>query len=287
MSFCRKMPGSVPSVAEDSAGEMYLFGEEYPIPKGIVAETSRRHLTSNGCRLMHRREPEKHNTEDEDQTGTESRTAHGPELRRVSPSLTDHHQSAAMEAAEDNLQQNSNEFGRLERRASSIAVQSAAPCKEKEQQVAKQAANLTYLEPEITEDGRFTEAPDSSPPAPVRLSRLKQHIRENIMLLFYTPAGKMSRRKPFAECDSVGKLFGQAVAAKAFGPRDERLKLDGNVLSVCFGAGQSDVGQDLRIIRDSRDDFDILVDAIECRGWWRERNGFLVGSGILEVRAMG
>lgn len=230
---------------------------------------------------MHRREPEKHTTEDEDQSGTESRTAHGPERRRVSPLLTDHHQRAAVEAAEDNLQQNSSEFGRLERRASSIAVQSAAPCKEKAQQVAKQAAHLTYLEPEIT------EAPDSSPPAPVRPSRLKQHIRENVMLLFYTPAGKMSRRKPFAECDSVGKLFGQAVAAKAFGPIDERLKLDGNVLSVCFGAGQSDVGQDLRIVQDSRDDFDILVDAIECRGWWRERNGFLVGSGILEVRAVG
>lgn len=234
---------------------------------------------------MHRRESEKPNSEIRVPNGTESPTAHSLELPRLSPSLTDHHRSALMEGVENNLQQSFNEFGRPESRARSIAGPSAAPYQEKEQRIAKQAVDLTHWEPEIIEDDGLTESLAFPPPATITPSRLKQHMRENVMFLFYTPAGKVSRCRPFAECDTVGKLFGQANAAKVYGPTDERLKPDGNVLSICFGAGQSDVGEDMRVVEGSRGDFNIVLDAIERRDWWREKDGVLMGSGILEVRS--
>ena len=140
---------------------------------------------------------------------------------------------------------------------------------------------------ETIEDSDFMEIRASPPSTTVKSAQLRHHIRENVVLLFYTPAGKKSLVKSFGDCESVYKLFGQAVGAKAFGPSDERWKPEGNVLSVCFGAGQSDVGQDLRVVEGDKEAFDALVEAIEQRDWWRERNGAITGSGTLEVRAVG
>src|SRR4051812_44570339 len=48
-------------------------------------------------------------------------------------------------------------------------------------------------------------------------TNLRRHIRDKVMLHFYTLSGKWSHTRSFGECESVFKLFGQAIAAKAFG----------------------------------------------------------------------
>jgi hypothetical protein len=161
------------------------------------------------------------------------------------------------------------------------------PKPRREYNVDNLAARSELVKQEIFEHQGLVEIPAFAPRTKICPTQLKQHIRDNVMLLFYTPSGKQSRCESLGECDSVYKLFGQAIGAKAFGPADERLKPEGNVLSIRFGAGQSDVGGDLRIVEGQKKDFEALVDAIEQRDWWNERNGTWTGSGVLEVRAVG
>ena len=168
-----------------------------------------------------------------------------------------------------------------------VGEETRMPERRREYNVDNLAARSEPLKQEIFENQGFVEIPAFSPITKTCPTQLKQHIRDNVMLLFYTPAGKQSRYESFGECNSVYKLFGQAFGAKAFGPRDERWKPEGNVLSIRFGAGQSDVGGDLRVVEGQKKDFEALVNAIERRDWWKERNGTWIGSGILEVRAVG
>jgi hypothetical protein len=244
-------------------------------------------LKGNQCPVKNQWASDEHNIEDRAPNRTEPSASQSLELRHISPSLLDQRQSAAVEDPQDSQEHSQNGVDHIESRARSIAEPSPAPNDEQEAHFDRSAANLKPLKRETMEDDGFTEIFSFPPPATTRTSRLKQHIRENVMVLFYTPAGKASRAKPFRECDSVLKLFGEAVGAKAFGLADERWKSEGNVLSICFGAGQSDVGQDLRVCQKSKEDFEALVEAIEQRDWWRERNGVFVGSGILEVRVVG
>jgi hypothetical protein len=168
-----------------------------------------------------------------------------------------------------------------------VGEETHIPEPRRENNVDNLAARSEPLKQEILESQGLVEIPAFSPTTKICPTRLKQHIRDNVMFLFYTPSGRQSRYESFGECGSVYKLFGQAIGAKAFGPRDERLKPEGNVLSIRFGAGQSDVGGDLRVVEGQKKDFEALVDAIEQRDWWKERNGTWIGSGILEVRAVG
>jgi hypothetical protein len=168
-----------------------------------------------------------------------------------------------------------------------VGEETHIPQPRREYNVDNLAARSDPLKQEIFESQGLVEIPAFSPIARICLTQLKRHMRDNVMLLFYTPAGKQTRYKSFGECGSVYKLFGEAIGAKAFGPKDERLKPEGNVLSIRFGAGQPDVGGDLRVVQDQKKDFEALVDAIERRDWWEERNGTWIGSGILEVRAVG
>lgn len=168
-----------------------------------------------------------------------------------------------------------------------VGEETHIPQLRREHNVDNLAARSDPLKQEIFESQGLVEIPAFSPIARICLTQLKRHIRDNVMLLFYTPAGKQSRYESFGECDSVYKLFGQAIGAKAFGPDDERYKPEGNVLSIRFGAGQSDVDGDLRVVQGQKKDFEALVNAVEQRDWWEERNGTWIGSGILEVRAVG
>lgn len=168
-----------------------------------------------------------------------------------------------------------------------IGEETHIPEPRREYNVGNLATRSEPLKQEIFESQDVVEIPSFSPITKICPTQLKQHIRDNVMLLFYTPSGKQTRYESFGECDSVYKLFGQAIGAKAFGPRDERWKPEGNVLSIRFGAGQSDIGDDLRVVEGQKKDFEALVDAIERRDWWKERNGTWIGSGILEVRAVG
>ena len=161
--------------------------------------------------------------------------------------------------------------------------------------------STTPLEPvkkEIIDDDDDDDNDDVveiPPPTLIGSTRLRQHMRDNVVFLFYMPSGQRSDAKTLRHCDNVRDLFGQALAAKVYGLADEKKQPAGNVLEICYGAGQAGaVGSDLRLVQGDEERFGKLVEAIERRGWWGERSGagngggmMVVGSGILEVRAVG
>jgi hypothetical protein len=193
-----------------------------------------------------------------------------------------------LETAQDGQDHPCNRVARLESRPGSIPGLTSALKGDQEQDFDPSVAQSHLLKREtLEEDDDFVEILPFPPLATTSRSRLKKHIKENVMFLFYNLAGKKTGANFFAECDSVYKLFGQAVQAKAYGLADERWKPEGNVLSIRFGAGQSDIGQDMRVFEGSEKNFAAVVDAIEQRDWWTEKNGAIIGSGILEVRVVG
>jgi hypothetical protein len=172
----------------------------------------------------------------------------------------------------------------------SVIEPSPAPDEEQQQDVTRPAANLMPLKHETIEKEGFMEIPAfpaSTTLTSTKSSRLKEHIRNNVIFYFYTPTGKMTRARYFSECDDVDELFGNAITAKAFGTTDQKKKAKGNVLSICFGAGQAGREDDLRVKENDKADFEALTDAIEQRHWWTERDGVVIEHGILEVRAVG
>jgi hypothetical protein len=257
--------------------------------KGRVADVSRRHLSGKGCPFKHRRhrESEEHSSQDQVPAAAQASINERHELRDLSPTLPDQLSSTAIETAQGGQDHPYNEVARFERCPGGAAERSPALNNDQEQNVDPSVAKPHPLKHETMEEDGFVEIFPFPTPATISPTRLKKHIRENVMFLFYNLAGNMISANSFSECDSVYKLFGQAVQARAFGLADERWKPNGNVLSICFGAGQSDSGQDMRVIQDSEKNFKALVNAIEQRDWWRERNGVVVGSGILEVRVVG
>jgi hypothetical protein len=72
------------------------------------------------------------------------------------------------------------------------------------------ATRSESLKQEILENQGLVEIPAFSPTARICPAQLKQHIRDNVMLLFYTPDGKQRRYESFGECDSVYKLYPKA-----------------------------------------------------------------------------
>ena len=109
---------------------------------------------------------------------------------------------------------------------------------------------------------------------------LDQHIQNNAVFLFYPaqhPAQQQPRVRLFTACNSSQKLFAQALAGDLFaGPSSTK------VLSVRIG-GQT---ESRAVVQDDELDFQDLVTAIKgARCWAGDKEGLVVGSCTVEVRA--
>ena len=100
----------------------------------------------------------------------------------------------------------------------------------------------------------------------------------------------------FGICDTVEKLFAQAMAGSVFSamqdddPKGTGKKTKGRssaakVLSVTLGGGGGGRKR-IAVAEEDQEDFDSVVEAVAEMGWWsRGEQGEIVGSGTLEVRA--
>ena len=123
----------------------------------------------------------------------------------------------------------------------------------------------------------------------IALSELRPHLNSHLVCLFYSysPSISTPRARLFAACDTVEKLFAQAMAGSVFADRqdDRKGKSEGRasarVLSVSLNGKKR-----IAVAEEDKEDFDSVVDAIAVTGWWGYGDeGDVVGSGTLEVRA--
>ena len=126
-------------------------------------------------------------------------------------------------------------------------------------------------------------------------SAVKKHIQNNAVLLFYSQSSKTPRVRLFAACNTVQKLFAQALAADLFDDSgaggSKGGGSGGKVLTIRFGGVRkaTETSKNVLVVEDDEEDFEALVGAIEARDWWvTGRSGGLVeGSGTVEVMAKG
>ena len=122
------------------------------------------------------------------------------------------------------------------------------------------------------------------------LSAIKKHMPNSTAFIFYAPNIPTPRVRLLSACDTVDKLFAQAVAGDCFGDEDEGS--GARVLSLRFGdCGLPDKeGKEGRkgmvVVEEDDEDFEALIRAIEARDWWRVgKPGIVEGSGTVEVRS--
>ncbi len=118
-------------------------------------------------------------------------------------------------------------------------------------------------------------------PQPLKASsrELVDHIKNNVVLLFFPQSGGAPRVRLLGSCDSVQKLFAQALAGDVFA--------DGGgsgtkVLALTFGGGQK---KSRSLVEDDDQDFDDLVTALKLLDGWVIEDSLLRGSLTVEVRA--
>ena len=106
---------------------------------------------------------------------------------------------------------------------------------------------------------------------------LEDHIRNNAVCLFYAKDSPQPRARLFSTCNSVEKLFAQAIAGDVFQEGTKAAK----VLSVRIGGQQKAVG----IVETDEEDFENLVQALmQASHWIPSKNGYQ-GSCTVEVRS--
>jgi hypothetical protein len=136
---------------------------------------------------------------------------------------------------------------------------------------------------------------DRNPPSITRPppSAITKHIQNNTVFLFYSPSYKNPRVRLFSACDTVQKLFAQALAGDLFddsgGTAPKGSPTGSRVLSFRFGGIRKvmETSKNILVVEEDEEDFEALVRAIEARDWWTSgKSGDLVGgSGAVEVRA--
>jgi hypothetical protein len=126
------------------------------------------------------------------------------------------------------------------------------------------------------------------------LLSVEKYIQNNAVFVFYSPGSKTPRVRLFSACDTVQKLFAQAVAGDVFddsGGTPLKNSRGGKVLSIRFGGirRESETFKNILVVEEDEEDFEALVRAIEAKDWWvKGKSGHLVeGSGTVEVRAKG
>jgi hypothetical protein len=136
---------------------------------------------------------------------------------------------------------------------------------------------------------------DRNPPPITRPppSAITEHIQNNTVFLFYSPSHKNPRVRLFSACNTVQKLFAQALAGDLFddseGTTPKGSPTGGRVLSFRFGGIRKEIetSQNILVIEGDKEDFEALVRAIEARDWWTsgKSEDLVEGSGAVEVRA--
>ena len=126
-------------------------------------------------------------------------------------------------------------------------------------------------------------------------SAIKKHIQNNAVLLFCSQSSQTPRVRLFAACNTVQKLFAQAMAGDLFddsgGDGSRSSGSGGKVLTFRFGGARkvTEAAKNVLVVEDDEEDFDALVGAIEAKDWWvaGKTGGLVEGSGTVEVRAKG
>jgi hypothetical protein len=113
--------------------------------------------------------------------------------------------------------------------------------------------------------------------SPIDSNQLAEHIQNNAVFLFYSKKSPQPRARLFTGCNTIQKLFAQALAGDVFD--DETTA--GKVLSIRV-AGQQKAKA---VVEDDEQDFDDIVDTLKGAACWVSKNGLIEGSCTVEVRA--
>ena len=109
------------------------------------------------------------------------------------------------------------------------------------------------------------------------VQKLDSHILNNAVMLFYAKEAETPRVRLLNACNSVEKLFAQALAGEVF----EQSAGKTNVLSIRLSGSQ----RPLHVVEDDEEDFDGMIEAIKTLQCWSEHAGEFIGSCTVEIRA--
>ena len=107
---------------------------------------------------------------------------------------------------------------------------------------------------------------------------LHEHVRNNAVLLFFSTSSETPRVRLLCTCDSVQKLFAQALAGDLF----EESRKGPKILSVKL----ADPRKACKVVEDDEDDFEDLLSAIAGLSCWSVTGHATGGSCTVEVRAV-
>jgi hypothetical protein len=110
------------------------------------------------------------------------------------------------------------------------------------------------------------------------LPDFSSYVKDNTVLLFYPKHGGPPRVRLFGSCDSIHKLFAQALAGDVFSEPPPATK----VLSLRFGGGMS---MTQPLVEDDSQDFEDLAKSINAASCWTTDGEKIQGSCTLEVRS--
>lgn len=109
------------------------------------------------------------------------------------------------------------------------------------------------------------------------VQRLDSHVLNNAVMLFYAKEAETPRVRLLHACNSVEKLFAQALAGEVF----EQSAGRANVLSIRLPGLQ----RPIHVVKGDAEDFDRMVEAIKTLRCWSEEACELTGSCTVEIRA--
>jgi hypothetical protein len=125
----------------------------------------------------------------------------------------------------------------------------------------------------------MSPAAEKIPQAPrVSTAELLEHIKNNVVLLFFPKVDGPPRVRLLGSCDSVQKLFAQALAGDVFGNSGGS---GTKVLGMTFGGGQN---KSRSLVEDDDQDFEDLIAALSRLDCWVVEDGLLQGSITVEIR---
>jgi hypothetical protein len=104
-----------------------------------------------------------------------------------------------------------------------------------------------------------------------------EHIQNNAVFLFYPKESLQPRARLFGACNTIQKLFAQALAGGVF----DEVTTVARVLSIRV-AGQRKAKA---VVEDDEQDFDDVIDVLKEAPCWANINGGISGSCTVEVRA--
>ena len=106
---------------------------------------------------------------------------------------------------------------------------------------------------------------------------------DNIVVMFrpYDPDAR-PRLRFLDDCETVHRFFAQASMAYVF-PPEGRVRSGSKVLSASLSGFGGLVQEEVFVLEDDEEDFNVLIEALMARDWVGEA-GVLRGAGLLQVR---